>query len=72
MGILSTQIVRECVSTGAELTSNLNGLYLDAGMSFKVNISKRDWVTMHQPAFQATVEAGVTSVMCRCAGAMSV
>jgi beta-glucosidase-like glycosyl hydrolase len=35
-----------------------------AGMSFKVNISKRDWITMHQPAFQATVEAGVTSVMC--------
>ena len=33
-------------------------------MSFKVEISKHDWVTMHQPAFKATVEAGVTSVMC--------
>jgi len=33
-------------------------------MSFKVNISTRDWVTMHQPAFEAAVEAGVTSVMC--------
>jgi beta-glucosidase-like glycosyl hydrolase len=37
---------------------------LGAGMSFKVNISKRDWVTMHQPAFQAAVEAGATSIMC--------
>ena len=32
--------------------------------SFNSVISKRDWVEMHQPAFEACVKAGVTAVMC--------
>jgi beta-glucosidase len=56
------------VHGGPESASlDVNGKLVNTNrMSFKVNISRRDWVTMHQPAFEATVRAGVTSVMCSC------
>lgn len=54
------------VHGGPESASvDINGDLIQTNrMSFKVNISKRDWITMHQPAFHAVVQAGVTSVMC--------
>ena len=64
------QVITTCkhfdVHGGPESASlALNGTLLPTNrMKFNTVISKREWTSEHQPAFEACVEAGVTSVMC--------
>ena len=48
---------------GASFAEN-GTLLRTSRMTFNTVISKREWASEHQPAFQACVEAGVTSIMC--------